>query len=121
MQESSYRFRPIGQDSSTEQPTMWNMNVKSWVTGPGADPDEPVKAGPQVIHGIAFGGDEAVDGVEVSVDGGKTWQAAELYGPDMGRYAWRTFRLEVELPAGRYLLASRATSLSGAVQPEQRV
>src|SRR5699024_6072502 len=55
MQESSYRFRPIGQDSSTEQPTMWNMNVKSWVTGPGADPDEPVKAGPQVIHGIAFG------------------------------------------------------------------
>lgn len=119
MQQSSYRIRPIGESSSPDQPTMWQMNVKSWVTGPGAD--ESVKAGPQVIHGIAFGGNEAVEAVEVSIDGGKNWQAAELYGPDMGRYAWRTFRLEVELPAGKLLLASRATNNSGEVQPENRV
>lgn len=121
MQQSSYRIRPIGESSSPDQPTMWDMNVKSFITGPGAKPNAKVKAGHQVIHGVAFGGDEAVDSVEVSIDGGNTWQAAEIYGADMGRYAWRTFQLEVELPAGSLDLASRATTVSGAVQPEIRV
>lgn len=121
MQQSSYRIRPIGESSSPDQPTMWDMNIKSFITGPGADPDKSVKAGHQVIRGIAFGGDEAVKGVEVSIDGGKTWQTAELYGTDMGRYAWRTFQLEVDLPAGKLQLASRATSQAGEVQPENRV
>lgn len=121
MQQSSYRLRPIGEPSSPDQPTMWDMNVKSFITGPGAKPGETVKAGHQVIRGVAFGGDEAVQGVEVSIDGGKSWQTAELYGADMGRYAWRTFQLEAKLPAGKLQLASRATSVSGEVQPENRV
>src|SRR5699024_6332904 len=121
MQQSSYRIRPIGKPSSPDQPTMWDMNVKSFITGPGAEPDAKVKAGPQVIRGVAFGGDEAVKSVEVSIDGGENWQAAELYGVDMGRYAWRTFQLEVNLPAGKLQLVSRATTKSGAVHPENRI
>lgn len=120
MQQSSYRMRPIGESGSPEQPSMWEMNVKSWITGPGADADEDVRAGQQVIYGVAFGGYDPVEGVEVSIDGGESWQQAELYGPDLGRYAWRTFRLEVDLPAGEHVLASRATNGGGDVQPEQR-
>ena len=121
MQQSSYRMRPIGESSSPDQPTAWEMNVKSWVTGPGADADEGVQAGRQVIYGVAFGGYEPVESVEVTTDGGKNWQKAELYGPDLGRYAWRNFRLEVDLSAGNHVFASRATNGSGETQPEQRV
>src|SRR5699024_6830921 len=117
MQQSSYRVRPIGEPSSADQPTMWEMNVKSFITGPLADPDANIAAGPRVIQGVAFGGTESVDKVEVSVDGGQSWQTAELYGADMGAYAWRSFRLETDLPAGKINLASRATTSSGKTQP----
>jgi sulfite oxidase len=56
----------------------------------------------------------------VSVDGGKTWQAAQLIGPDLGRFAWRQFVLPVRLAAGSHELLSRATDTAGNVQPEQR-
>jgi hypothetical protein len=40
--------------------------------------------------------------VEVSIDGGKTWKQARLIGPDMGKYAWRQFVLQAQLPKGTY-------------------
>lgn len=70
------------------------------------------RAWPSVAH--------AVKGVEVSIDGGKTWKQARLVGPDMGKYAWRQFVLQAELPKGTYQLASRATDVKGNVQPETR-
>ncbi len=72
------------------------------------------------IHGVAFGGLNAVKSVEVSLDGGKTWQAARFVGPDLGKYAWRQFVLQARLPAGNHVLASRATDTAGNVQPENR-
>jgi hypothetical protein len=56
--------------------------------------------------------------VEVSVDGGQNWQSAQLVGPDLGRYAWRQFVLPVKLPAGNYMLASRAQDTSFNWQAE---
>ena len=70
---------------------------------------------------MAFGGLSAVRSVDVSIDGGKTWQAARFVGPDLGRYAWRQFALAVRLPAGTHTLVSRATDMAGQVQPEQRL
>ena len=72
------------------------------------------------IYGVAFGGLHAVKGVEVSIDGGKTWQKARFVGPDLGKYAWRQFVLQAQLPVGSYSLASRATDAAGKVQPEGR-
>ena len=54
------------------------------------------------------------------MDGGKTWQAARFIGPDLGKFAWRQFVLPVRLEAGTYMLASRATDMAGASQPEER-
>ena len=95
------------------------MTVKSWINSPLPE-SGPLKAGLAQINGVAFGGMNAVKGVEVSIDGGKTWQAARLVGPDLGKYAWRQFVLAARLPAGNFTLASRATDSKGNVQPESR-
>jgi len=115
IQRTGYRVRPVGQKGAPSQPSMWEMTVKSWVT-------HPLKAsndGPVQIYGVAFGGAEALKGVEVSIDGGKSWKPAKLVGPDLGKFAWRTFVLAANLKPGTYTIASRATSASGEAQPEE--
>jgi DMSO/TMAO reductase YedYZ molybdopterin-dependent catalytic subunit len=114
IQASGYRLRPIGVEGAPDQPSMWEMKVKSWVTGPLKD----VKTGKVQIHGVAFGGVNAVKSVEVSTDGGKSWKEARLVGPDLGRYAWRPFVLGTDLKPGTYSVTSRATDMDGNVQEE---
>lgn len=118
-----YRISPPGGKGDPSQPSVQEMTVKSWINSPNAEGGPKsglLKAGMAQIHGVAFGGLNAVKGVEVSVDGGKTWQAARLVGPDLGKYAWRQFVLQARLPAGSMTLASRATDSAGNVQPETR-
>ena len=119
IQRSGYRIRDIGKKGAPDQPSMWEMNVKSWVNHPAGE--GPVSAGMVQIDGVAFAGVNAVKRVEVSVDGGKTWKDAKFIGPDLGRYAWRQFVLPMRLSAGNYTLVSRATDTAGNTQPEQRV
>jgi DMSO/TMAO reductase YedYZ molybdopterin-dependent catalytic subunit len=114
IQRTSYRLRPVGQKGAPDQPSMWYMAVKSWVTHPLKD----TAKGPVQIYGVAFGGANPVKSVEVTVDGGKTWKAARFVGPDLGRYAWRTFVLSADLKPGSYIVASRATDTKGVKQPE---
>ena len=115
IQASRYRVQPVGEKGSPKWPSVLEMNVKSWITGP----LEGRGAGMAQVTGVAFGGINAVASVEVSADGGKTWQAAEFIGPDLGRFAWRPFAAAVELAAGTHLLVSRATDSEGNVQPEE--
>src|SRR5690606_26388302 len=119
IQASGYRVRPIGEKGAPAQPSMWEMNLKSFVTDPSGE--GPVRAGMTQIHGVAWSGGSPVSAVEVSVDGGRTWRAARFYGPNLGRYAWRQFVLPVELRAGSYEITSRAIAEDGEVQPEHRV
>ena len=70
--------------------------------------------------GVVLTDEPAMDGT-VSVDGGKTWHAAHFVGPDLGRFAWRQFALHVKIPAGNYVMVSRATDAAGNVQPEHRL
>jgi sulfite oxidase len=114
-----YRLSPPGTKGAPDQPSVQEMSVKSWINTPTADAG-PVRAGDVQIHGVAFGGLNSVAKVEVSIDGGKTWNAARFIGPDLGRYAWRQFAFAARLPAGNVVLASRATDSAGNVQPEQR-
>lgn len=114
-----YRISPPGSKGDPSQPSVQEMSVKSWINSPLPE-SGPQAAGMVQIHGVAFGGMHAVKGVEVSTDGGKTWQAARLVGPDMGKYAWRQFALQTRLPKGSHVLASRATDTQGNVQPETR-
>jgi sulfite dehydrogenase len=114
-----YRISPPGSKGDPSQPSVQEMSVKSWINSPIPE-DGNQAAGKVQIQGVAFGGMNAIKGVEVSTDGGKTWKQARLIGPDMGKYAWRQFVLQAELSKGTYQLASRATDAKGNVQPETR-
>jgi DMSO/TMAO reductase YedYZ molybdopterin-dependent catalytic subunit len=114
IQASGYRVRPVGEPGAPDQPSMWEMKVKSWVTHPLMD----AESGRVQIYGVAFGGVNPVERVEVSTDGGETWQEASFTGPDLGRYAWRAFVLQAELEPGTYTITSRATDSEGNVQEE---
>lgn len=114
IQASGYRVRPVGESGAPDQPSMWNMKVKSWVAHPLMD----AQSGRVMIYGVAFGGVNAVDKVEVSTDGGGSWQEASFIGPDLGRYGWRVFVLPAELAPGTHTITSRATDSEGNVQEE---
>jgi sulfite dehydrogenase len=120
IQRIGYRLSPPGTKGDPSQPSIWGMAPKSWITSP-APESGPTKAGPVQITGLAFGGVHAVERVEVSTDGGKTWKQARFIGPDLGRYAWRPFVLAARLEPGNYTLASRATDEKGTVQDEERI
>ena len=120
IQQSGYRLAPMGEKGAPTHESVWTMPVKSWITYPG-DPDEKIKAGKIQIQGLAMGGTTDVTDIEVSTDGGESWQKAEFIGPDLGPYAWRQFILSVELEPGTYKLASRATNKNGDTQPAERM
>ena len=115
-----YRMSPPGGKGDPSQPSVQEMSIKSWINSPLPESGTLAAGGTVQITGVAFGGLHAVKGVEVSIDGGKTWQAARFIGPDMGKYAWRQFALQTKLPAGTLTLTSRATDVAGNVQPETR-
>jgi DMSO/TMAO reductase YedYZ molybdopterin-dependent catalytic subunit len=119
IQSSGYRVRPIGQKGAPTQPSMWEMNLKSFITSPSGEEGQ-LRAGPMQIHGVAFSGGSPVNAVEVSLDGGKSWRAARFFGTDLGRYAWRQFVLPARLAPGSYEITSRAIADDGEVQPELR-
>ena len=71
------------------------------------------------VRGIAFGGDAGVAKVDLSSDGGRTWQATKL-GKDEGKYSFRQWELPVTLSdKGDATLMVRCTSSDGVAQPTQ--
>jgi sulfite dehydrogenase len=117
IQKTGYRISPPGQKHQPTEPSVWEMELKSWINGPTADTG-PVKAGLVQVHGVAMGATRALRRIDVSVDGGQTWQEARFVGPDLGRFAWRQFVLPVRLAPGEYLLASRAQDVQFNWQAE---
>ena len=68
------------------------------------------------VQGVAWDRGHGIRQVDVSLDGGKTWKQATL-GNDIGRFAFRAFRLDTgKIPAGNYMLSSRATNNAGETQ-----
>jgi sulfite dehydrogenase (cytochrome) subunit A len=90
------------------------FNTRSFITS--LANGAKVKAGqPITIKGFAFDGGEGIKEVELSIDGGKTWQQAKL-GKDFGKYSFREWQLAAMLLAGPHELMVRATNNAGATQ-----
>ena len=80
-----------------------------------------VDVGTHRLSGRAWSGLAPVERVEVSIDGGASWDDATL-GPPGDRYEWRgwTWTWRAGAP-GRFELCARATDAAGNTQPlEQR-
>lgn len=91
------------------------LNVKSLISAP-LD-GGTLKSKVVNIQGFAWAGEADVTRVEVSTDGGNTWQPAEL-GKEKSHYAWRLFNCPWTAPkSGDYIIMSRATDSQGRTQP----
>jgi DMSO/TMAO reductase YedYZ molybdopterin-dependent catalytic subunit len=71
------------------------------------------------VFGVAWGGDEPLERVELSVDGG-AWRAVRLEAqPQSAAFAWTFWSQEIDaLPDGAHTVAARATNRGGHLQPE---
>jgi len=96
----------------------YDQAVKSIIGRPGEG--ATIESGTQMVRGVAWAGDQSVDTVEVSPDGGDTWLEAEIYeGEENQPHGWVLFRYEWEAESGDYTLVSRATDEEGRTQPAE--
>lgn len=103
-------------EDGTSRKWTWAMDAKSVVTSP--SPQAPIThgKGPLVITGLAWSGNGAITRVDVSRDGGKTWETARLAKPGE-KMALTRFYLDVDWDGSEMLLQSRAMDETGYVQP----
>jgi len=118
--DSSYRIPRIavrpGEKMPADAISTEAWPVKSMITYPA--PNATFKAGkPVLIEGRAWGGEGAIEKVEVSFNEGASWQRAAINsGGD--KYAWRIFSYEFSpQSAGYATVLARATDDKGNVQP----
>jgi DMSO/TMAO reductase YedYZ molybdopterin-dependent catalytic subunit len=93
------------------------MQVKAEIVRPAEG--AVLGVGTNRLFGMAWAGEDAIEAVEVSTDGGRTWGRAELLGP-RAPYSWALWEFLWEVAdAGPYELLCRAVSAAGAVQPAE--
>jgi sulfane dehydrogenase subunit SoxC len=93
----------------------WLIDAKSVITFP--CPEKPL-AGPGLyeIRGLAWTGNGKVARVDVSTDGGVSWQTARLHEPVLSK-ALTKFTFDWRWDGKPALLESRAIDETGYVQP----
>ena len=91
------------------------MDAKSVVTNP--SPQAPFKyRGRNVLSGFAWSGRGTIKRVDVSLDGGRNWQAARIDGPVLDKSLTR-FYVDFEWNGEEIMVQSRAMDSTGYVQP----
>ena len=110
-QTYKYMFRS---DENDERPVSV-MQVKSLITSPS---DEATLEGySHCVGGFAWSGNAEIAKVEVSTDGGNTWNPASFVGPSEN-YSWRQWSFTwVNPDEGHHILISRARDEMGNIQP----
>ncbi len=93
----------------------FTMDTKSIITFP-AYPDTLSERGWWEISGLAWSGRGKIARVEITTDGGQTWQDAELQGPVLPICHTR-FRAAFDWQGDEAVILSRATDETGYVQP----
>jgi sulfane dehydrogenase subunit SoxC len=105
--------------NGTARKWTWVMDAKSVITSP--SPQSPIKhgSGPLVITGLAWSGHGKITRVDVSRDGGITWETARL-GTQGDSKALTRFYLDTTWDGEEMLLQSRAMDETGYVQPTKQ-
>ena len=108
----NYDFRGYwqarGWDDRAEYKTMSRIDL----------PDDDI-SGKTTIAGIAFAGDRGISKVEVSTDGGKSWEEAEIK-PALSPFSWALWHKEwTPSQTGDHTLLVRATDGRGITQTSE--
>jgi DMSO/TMAO reductase YedYZ molybdopterin-dependent catalytic subunit len=118
-QSWSYRLR---QTEDEEGVPLDRMQPRSLMVPPGIPEfmtrDRTVEAGEVLLEGRAWSGHAPVDRVEVSADGGETWDAAELE-PAGEPWAWRGWSYRWHAEPGEHVVCCRARDEAGNEQPSE--
>jgi DMSO/TMAO reductase YedYZ molybdopterin-dependent catalytic subunit len=108
--------------SANDQPGYWENNgwderaiIKTLSRIDRPADGTAVGAGSIQFGGIAFAGSRRISAVELSWDGGRAWNAAELHA-EFAPNAWRFWQLTTTLPAGHYSVSVRARDGEGTLQ-----
>jgi sulfite oxidase len=108
------KFRANDYTLDNSVPT-YAHKIKSVIFSP--LPEDKPKAGDVEITGVAFNdGMSKISKVEVSTDGGKSWQEATIK-PAESPWAWHHWSLKTKLAPGANVLMSRASDAKGESQP----
>ncbi|MCH7642981.1 MAG: molybdopterin-dependent oxidoreductase, partial [Chloroflexi bacterium] len=108
--------RYVMEDEAGIDQQISRMEVKSLVSWPEHGTSLPVGR-PVAISGMAWSGGGVVRRVDVSLDGGDTWQDAHLDESVLG-YSWQQWHVDWTPPApGHYTILARAADDSGNLQP----
>jgi DMSO/TMAO reductase YedYZ molybdopterin-dependent catalytic subunit len=84
-------------------------------------PEDQVITGPVTLGGVAFAGDRGVSAVQVSRDGGETWEAATLKSPPLSGATWVLWSFPWSPPAsGAHRFLVRAVDGAGTTQEATR-
>ena len=113
--EETSKYTDVLEDGTARKWT-WVMDAKSVITSP--SPQAPIThgPGPMVISGLAWSGHGQITRVDVSTDGGITWQTARL-GKQGDTKALTRFYLDTRWDGQDMLLQARAMDETGYVQP----
>jgi DMSO/TMAO reductase YedYZ molybdopterin-dependent catalytic subunit len=101
---------------ATKMTPIKRYNVRSFITSL-SDGAKISSGQANRLRGIAFDGGYGITGVDVSSDGGRSWQAATL-GQNLGKYSFREWTSTFTPPRpGNYELKVRAVNRIGQSQP----
>ena len=114
--EETSKYTDILPDGTARQFT-FDMDAKSVITSPSGG--RKLKSGFVEITGVAWSGRGRVRRVDVSTDGGRTWQEAQLQTPVLSRAITR-FRAPWRWNGSETILQSRVIDETGYVQPTNR-
>ena len=112
--EETSKYTDLMPDGKARQFT-FEMDPKSLITFPSGGHKLPAP-GFYEISGLAWSGRGAIRRVEVSTDGGRTWQDAELQSPVLP-IAFARFRFGWKWDGSEAVIQSRCTDERGDVQP----
>jgi DMSO/TMAO reductase YedYZ molybdopterin-dependent catalytic subunit len=116
-QEVSYRLRQVEEEQGSP---VTRILPRSLLVPPGipvfADRSRVLDAGLCLLQGRAWSGHGQIVRVEVSHDGGETWDDAELES-EAPEFAWRGWSFLWRAERGEHELCCRATDSAGNVQP----
>jgi len=92
-----------------------DVPVRAVITAPHDGFAAPAGA-PLAVRGHAWSGHTPLATVELSIDGGRSWQTAQL-GPLPDTFAWRRFTATITPPSGPVEIVARASDAAGRAQP----